>query len=101
MSDFAKENLNECDYEALNAEWEKQLCQLGWERTWGENGPGWRAPSTDIESPDSDRVEQFGGFGGSPVMSCYDAWRTATGSPDDLRLGVEKEPPVEPYRKPA
>ena len=82
MSDFAKKNLNCDDYESLNQDWAKELCQLGWQRTWTEDGPGWRSPD--------------GGEG----QSTYDAWIEATGTPDDLHLGLTKEPPVTPYRKP-
>jgi hypothetical protein len=83
MSDFARENLNCCDYPALNAEWEKQLCQLGYTRSWNENGLCWCPPD-----------------GGEGHQSAYDAWAEATGTPTDLRLGMTKEPPVTPYRKP-
>jgi hypothetical protein len=84
MSDFAKENLNSCDYDSLNVIWERQLIQLGYHRVWGENGPGWCAPDTNDSVP----------------QSLYDAWASATDTPTDLKLGIEKEPPVAPYRKP-
>lgn len=83
MSDFAKKNLNCDDYESLNQDWVSQLQQLGWQRTWTEDGPGWRSPAS-----------------GSEGQSVYDAWREATGTPDDLHLGMTKEPPEPTYRKP-
>jgi hypothetical protein len=82
MSEFANKNLNCNDYHALNQDWAKQLEQLGWQRTWTEDGPGWRSPS--------------GGEG----QSTYDAWAEATETPTDLKYGLEKEPPTTPYRKP-
>jgi hypothetical protein len=84
MSEFAKENLNECDYDTLNATWECQLRQLGWQRTWNADGPAWRSS------------EDEGGEG----QSLYDAWAQATGTPTDLKLGIDKEPPAPVYRKP-
>lgn len=87
MSEFEKDNLNSCDYDSLNATWRGQLKQLGWEPAWGENGPCFRGP-------DGQEVSSEGG-------SCYAAWAAATDTPTDLKLGVDKEPPVEPYRKPA
>jgi hypothetical protein len=84
MSDFSRENLNCQDYDTLNAVWERQLCQLGWERTWGIDGLGWRSPG-DVDSPG---------------QSLYDAWSTATETPQDLKYGIEKEPPEPKYRKP-
>ena len=84
MSDFAKENLNSTDYDSLNQHWECQLKQLGWQRVWGENGPVWRSPDGEGDAP----------------QSLYDAWASATETPTDLRLGMTKEPPETPYRKP-
>lgn len=74
MSDFAKKNLNCNDYPALNAEWECQLKQLGYQRGYDvDMGYGWQSADD------------------APVQSAYDAWRTATNAPDDMRLGMEKE----------
>ena len=84
MSDFSKENLNSCDYDHLNVIWERQLIQLGYKRVWGEEGFGWCSPDSNDSTP----------------QSLYDAWADATGTPQDLRLGMTKEPPEPTYRKP-
>ena len=84
MSDFSKENLNSCDYESLNTIWEDQLKQLGWHRTWGENGMGWLPSNSGDMEP----------------QSLYDAWAEATNTPTDLQFGMTKEPPAPVYRKP-
>jgi hypothetical protein len=84
MSEFEKKNLNCEDYESLTQDWARQLCQLGYQRAYDfENGEsGWRAAA------------------GGLVQSTYEAWSDATNTPDDLKLGIEKEPPATPYRKP-
>lgn len=82
MSEFEKKNLNCDDYESLNAIWKEQLIAKGWQPAWGDEGPCWRSPD------------------GTEAPSCYEAWAQATDTPTDLKLGVEKEPPVESYRKP-
>lgn len=84
MNEFAKENLNCDDYATMNCIWADQLRQLGWQRQWGPDGPGW-CPPDDAQ--------------GEP-QSLYDAWVAATGTPDDLKLGMTKEPPEPQYRKP-
>lgn len=83
MSDFEKKNLNCNDYESLTQDWASQLRQLGYQQGWGEEGWGWCAPDADGD-----------------YKSLYDAWREATGTPDDLHLGMTKEPPEPTYRKP-
>jgi len=89
MSEFAKDNLNSDDYETLNAMWRQQLCQSGdnWQPAydWQNDRSGWRNVSDSADAP---------------VQSLYDAWRQATGTPDDLGLGMTHEPPEPRYRKP-
>jgi hypothetical protein len=91
MSEFEKKNLNARDYPYLNAIWEHQLEQLGAQRAWGEDGYGWKLPADTLPPGDRDNGR---------VLSVYDAWAAATGTPTDLRLGMTKEPPETPYRKP-
>ena len=84
MSKFEEKNLNPCDYNSLTQDWENQLRQLGYKRAWdSEEGYGWQAEA------------------GGPVQSTYEAWSDATNTPDDLKLGIEKEPPATKYRNPA
>ena len=84
MSKFEKENLNCDDYQSLTQDWGNQLRQLGYHRAWdSENAEyGWQAEA------------------GGPVQTTYEAWSDATSTPDDLKLGVTKEPPAPEYRKP-
>jgi hypothetical protein len=88
MSEFEKKNLNCDDYESLTQDWAQQLRQLGYKRDCeydaetGEFVSGWRASA------------------GGPVQTTYEAWSDATNTPDDLKLGVTKEPPAPIYRKP-
>lgn len=84
MSKFEQENLNCDDYKALTQDWAHQLCQLGYHRAWDSDSGeyGWQAAA------------------GGPVQSTYESWSDATGTPDDLKLGIEKEPPATKYVKP-
>ncbi len=85
MSEFEKKNLSVDDYEALKQDWANQLRQLGYQRAYDYENmeSGWRASA------------------GGPVQTTYEAWSDATNTPDDLKFGIEKEPPAPTYRKPA
>ncbi len=87
MSTFEKKNLSCDDYKSLTQDWENQLRQLGYQRAYEWDGDeyvnGWRASA------------------GGPVQTTYEAWSDATNTPDDLKFGIEKEPPAPTYRKPA
>jgi hypothetical protein len=85
MSEFEKKNLNCDDYESLTQDWSNQLRQLGYHRAWDSDSSeyGWQSAA------------------GGPVQTTYEAWSDATNTPDDLKLGVTKEPPAPVYRKPA
>jgi hypothetical protein len=90
MADFAKENINRDDYQTLNDMYARQLEQKGWTKTWGENeegeyGSGYVPPNAED---------------GDPVQNLYDAWTAATGTPTDLKLGIDKEPRSPGYRPP-
>jgi hypothetical protein len=88
MSDFEKKNLNCNDYNSLTQDWVNQLCQLGYKRAF------------EWDSDSNTYVDGWRSEAGGPVQTTYEAWSDATSTPDDLKLGIEKEPPAPTYRKP-
>ena len=64
-------DLNPKDYAGMTEVWKKDLCRLGWEPTWNEDGPAYRPSDSDSEG-----------------LSLYDAWCKATGTPAVMKIGM-------------
>ena len=59
------------DYASMTDTWRRQLCQAGWEPTWGTDEHGhYQTMYRDGEGGES--------------LSLYDAWLQATGNPADF-----------------